>query len=134
MSKPLTALLTSILLGVSYGAVAGDGACNQNKDKHVSLTESSSRLIASGPTGAGTGDTYDNTGTTGSPGTGANTTDTDDMGGTGASGSTGSTDTGTTNADAMRNDASGTGTDTDAMDNNATGAGTSDSGASTGGM
>lgn len=133
MSKPYTALLTSLLLGLSFGANAGDGACNHSKDNkanHVSLTEGSSRLIASAPTGAGTGDTYDNTGTD------ANTTDTGEMGGTGASGSTGSTDTGT--SDTMSNDAAGTGagtgTGTDTMDNNATGSGTSGADTTSGGM
>jgi hypothetical protein len=135
MSKPLTALVTSILLGVSYGALAGDGACNHNKEKdanHVSLTEGSSRMVASGPTGAGTGDTYDNSGTTG---TGANTSNTGDTGGTGASGGTGSTDM-DSDVDTLGNDASGTGTGTgaDTVDNDAVGSGTSGAGTTSGGM
>lgn len=132
MSKLLSALFATAMLGTTYGVYAGDGACNHAKKDVNAAVETDRLQLASGypESGAnttGAGDMTDDTGATGNTSSGATDATTGTRSGTGASGGTGSTGTGTDATDATTSGSTAT-------DNSPTGSGTSGSGATTGDM
>jgi len=136
MSKLLSALFATAMLGTTYGAYAGDGACNHaKKDVNAAVATDRMQLASgypeSGANTTGSGNMADDTGSAGNTGSGdATTGNRTNRSGSGASGGTGSAGadaTGTGSADAATTGTSNT-------DNSPSGSGTSGSGASSGDM